>query len=421
VLWDVESGRPVRVFVGHANALFGMGYLAGKAQSDAASGASQPLLVTGSFDRTLRVWYLDTGVTLRVLEGHLAGVPGVAVHTHKQPGATTQVFSASNDGTVRRWEIAPLPRRHLVDLPGEAWSAAIGPDGSRVAVGFRDGSLRVYALPEGRLLGEVEHAHDDLIVRLVFDAEGAVLASASRDGSAKLWSIGGDGRLKAQQTFTGHNTLIHAVAFSSDGKTLATASYDGRVGLFKVGSKEEGRFFDAHAPGSNGGAESVAFDTNETRLFSAGYYDKTAPVWDLTTDPPKPIREFKQAQAELLWAALSPDDRLVATVGRDQVVDIYKTDDGQLIHRLVGHEQAVYRANFSPDGRQLATVSSDATVRLWDLDTGAQLFALRLSADRSPPVPARDFDFRCTPNGCWVAVPLTRGKLALYDLGPYAE
>jgi WD40 repeat protein len=141
----------------------------------------------------------------------------------------------------------------------------------------------------------------------------------------------------------------------------------------------------------------------------------------LTTDPPKPIREFKQAQAELLWAALSPDDRLVATVGRDQVVDIYKTDDGQLIHRLVGHEQAVYRANFSPDGRQLATVSSDATVRLWDLDTGAQLFALRLPADRSPPVPGRDFDFRCTPNGCWVAVPLTRGKLALYDLGPYAE
>ena len=35
----------------------------------------------------------------------------------------------------------------------------------------------------------------------------------------------------------------------------------------------------------------------------------------------------------------------------------------------------------------------------------------------APPVPLWDFDFRCTPTGCWIAVPLTRGKLALYEFG----
>jgi WD40 repeat protein len=77
--------------------------------------------------------------------------------------------------------------------------------------------------------------------------------------------------------------------------------------------------------------------------------------------------------------------------------------------------------DLQPRGPAAARVAWDATVRLWDVDTGEQLFALRLPGDRASPEPHYDFDFRCTPTGCWLAVPLTRGKLALYDLGPYAE
>src|SRR5437870_6218640 len=99
--------------------------------------------------------------------------------------------------------------------------------------------------------------------------------------------------------------------------------------------------------------------------LSVGYYDKTARLWDLTTNPPTQIQAFPKAQNELLWATLSPDGQAMASVGRAQVVEVYSTHDAQLLHRLVGHEDTIYRAIFSPDGHQLATVSSDATLRLW--------------------------------------------------------
>jgi WD40 repeat protein len=355
---------------------------------------------------------MDSGVPLRVLEGHSAGVLKIAVHTFRGTGQATQVFSASNDGTVRRWDIAPLPYQQVVDLPGPANSAAIAPDGTSVAVGFASGALRLYALPEMRVVGEQEKAHSDEVERLSFNADGTLLASASFDKTAKLWAVAPDKTLTARQTFSGHTAAVHGLAFSPDGTLLATASDDGRVGLFTIGTVEK-RFIDAH----EGDVASVAFDPSGTRLLSAGYDDKTVRLWDLTTHLPTQIQAFPKAQGNLLWATLSPDGQAMASVGRDPVVQVYSTHDAQLRHRLVGHEQTVFRAIFSPDGHQLATVSADATLRLWDLDTGGELFSLRLPTHRAPPEPLWDFDFRCTPKGCWIAVPLTRGKLALYEFG----
>jgi len=79
-----------------------------------------------------------------------------------------QVFSAGNDGLVHRWDVT-LPRRHMVDLPNEPGSAAIAPQGNSVAVGFADGALRLYSLPDARLLSEAEKsAHKQITTTRVY-------------------------------------------------------------------------------------------------------------------------------------------------------------------------------------------------------------------------------------------------------------
>jgi hypothetical protein len=64
----------------------------------------------------------------------------------------------------------------------------------------------------------------------------------------------------------------------------------------------------------------------------------------------------------------------------------------------------------------MVTVSGDATVRFWDLSNDRELFKLNLPTSSAEGSPLWDFDFRCIGQNCWIAVPLTQGKLVLYQL-----
>lgn len=399
ILWDAATGHSLRHFRGHQNIVFGVTFSADGTQ-----------LLSASRDNTLRLWDVASGVTRRIYQGHTAGLLSVARH-----GNT--LYTAANDPAVRRWSLA-TPDQWVWETGKAALSAAIAPDGRMVAVGLESGALRLYGVPRGQVLGGDDHAHTGPVSRIAFSADGTQLATCSDDHTAKLWLAEGAGnsvKLIVVRTFEGHTDAVHAVALSPDGRTLATAGYDGKVGLFDVASGK-GHLFEAH----EGNVASIAFSPEGDRLLSAGTLDFRLRLWDLA-DPTGPPRELAQAEDELLWAALRPDGREVAAVGRETVIalhDLAPTPGAP--RRLVGHEQAVYRAVYSPDGRQLATVSSDMTVRLWDLESQRLLFTLRLPAEFQTG-PLWDFDFRCTAAGeCWIAVPLTVGRLVLYRL-PYKE
>ena len=397
ILWDVESGRGLRRLKGHQNMIFGLQFL------------NKDLLASASSDNTIRLWDVETGVTRQILQGHTAAVAGLASYTQAEE---TLLYSNSNDGTVKQWR-GDLPGQWLVDLSSESSAAAISPNGEVVAIAYASGNLELYRLEDKTLLYKAEAAHSSDVNRLAFNSDGTMLASAGGN-NAKLWEVTSD-QLKEKQTFSGHEQMIYAITFSPDNTQLATASYDGQIGLFNLNSDEK-ILFKAHKSGSSGGTQSVSFSPDGKQLFSTGYYDQQLKLWDLTTQSPT-ATTLVTANDALLWASFSPDGTQLASVGRGGTVTIYPTQGNSKPLALHGHEQTVYKAIFSPDSRQLATMAADATVRLWDLDTQSELFRLRLPSDRAPPVPAWDFDFRCTPTGCWIAVPLTSGKLALYNLG----
>jgi len=394
IVWDAQSGKAIRHITGHQNFVFGVSFT--------ADGSG---LLSASRDNTLRLWDSASGTLRRIYQGHTAGLWDVALH-----GQT--LYTAADDGTLRRWPLA-TPQQWVWEVGGSPTSIAISPNGTLVAVGMGDGSLQIYQMSSGKLLVDETDAHGrSSINRIAFSGDGRLLASAGMDGKARIWQISGDGTLHALHTLEGHSDVVHAVAFSPDGTRLATASYDGSIGLFDVTSGK-GNIVPAHERA----VDSVVFDGQGKQLLSAGQ-DGRLLLWN-TDDLKQAPREIGRTQDMLLWAALSPDGRQVAAVGRDAVVQLFDTEQAAPPRPLVGHEQTVLRAIYSPDGHQLATVGADMTVRLWDLDSQSQLFSLRLPTEFQSPSPLWDFDFRCTEAGeCWIAVPLTVGRVALYRL-PY--
>ena len=88
-VWDLETGRVLRTLKGHSNTVSCM-----------AVTANGKGLVSGSWDKTLKVWDLETGSPLRTLEGHSASVNSVALTSGGK-----WVVSASKDKTLKVWDL----------------------------------------------------------------------------------------------------------------------------------------------------------------------------------------------------------------------------------------------------------------------------------------------------------------------------
>ncbi|MDY6993639.1 MAG: hypothetical protein SVR94_13690 [Pseudomonadota bacterium] len=176
------------------------------------------------------------------------------------------------------------------------------------------------------------------------------------------------------------------------------------------------------------GADVNSVDFGAKQLLTAG--DDGVRIWTITAQGLDESPQFIVGEKGdiTLWAAFSADGQYFASGSKNKsTVTVYQkvsqagAESFKEFNLLYGHKNSTQRGIFGPCGRQLVTVSSDATLRFWDLSGElagkAELLTLPLPVRAFPPAPLWNFDFQCTPKGCWIAVPLLTGKLVIYELG----
>lgn len=270
------------------------------------------LLASGSSDKTIKLWQLDTGQNLATFRGH------------------------SDDVN----------------------SLAFSPDGQYLASGSLDRTIKLWQVSTGKLLGTFA-GHSDSVLSVSFSPGGQFLASGSWDKTVKVIHLPSG---KLLYTLKGHTAGVRTVAFSPDGKILASGCWDKTINLWKM---ENGQLLET-LTGHLDPVSSLVFCPPGLTLIS-GSEDKTIKIWqfDKKGELTAPTRTLAGHSNWVNTVAINPRSHILASGSRDKTIKLWHLLSGQLLQTLSGESYTVNALIFSPDGQTLVSGSEDKTIKIW--------------------------------------------------------
>ena len=297
---------------------------------------------------------MDSGQSycVRSLEGHSGWINCVAIIPDGSRG-----LSGSDDKTVRLWNLEIGECLHTLEgHTGRVKAVALTPDGDWGLSGGDDKQVRVWDLKTGKNLHILE-GHESVVTSLAVSADGWLALSGSEDKTIKLWNLKSG---NCVHTLHGHTSKVCAVALSPDATIGLSGSNDKTL-----------RFWDLVAgqciettEKSVSCIQSVALTVDGRRgLYSTK--DGTLCLWN---------REDKVYQYKLEKylnsvesVALTADEQWALFVGRDSTLCLWELETGQTVHLTQGQQGHIISLALTPDGQRLLTGNQEKRVQLWEL------------------------------------------------------
>lgn len=297
------------------------------------------------------------------------------------------VASASSRGIIKIWSADGTPIDELNGDQGAISDLTFSSDGKFLASASSDLNYRTIQLWEISISNKDTKNKKEVTFSKTHRLEGhrdevnsisfrpgdvnsnledeIILASASQDGTVKLWSQKGI----LVKTLEGHKHPVKCVAFSPDGKMIASGDSDGVVIIWSCDRNLLHRI-DKESAGEQIHTKSVTsinFSPDGKILVSSGR-DKLIKFWDMNGEF---IDELYEQEREVLYVTFSLDGRLMASTDIDGNIKLWFeneklwSQESKLL-RALKHEKAVPKVSFSKDGKKLLSCSHDKTIRFWN-------------------------------------------------------
>jgi len=317
-------------------------------------------LISASDDKTIRVWDIQTGKTVRMLRGQIgAGNEGkiyvAALSSDNQWLAVggwmgpTQNYKLEEIGVIRLIHFPTGQIKHLLKGHNDVvYSLNFSTNNKLIISGGYDQTARIWDITSGNILHTLK-GHTARIYAVAFSPDNQFAVTGSFDHTLKLWQIS-DGTL--QSTLKGHESYVSSVVYTPDGQYILSGSYDKTIRMW---DGKTGRFIKVMAS-QNYSADSLSVSLDGTVVLTGhgyGYGHRINNIFSIPSG--KTIAKFEKHESAVLATDISPDGSTAATGGgNDQRICLWNVHTGRETKKLIGNGKTIFSVGFSKDGRSIA-------------------------------------------------------------------
>ena len=267
------------------------------------------------------------------LEGRLVGLSDRIQSLVFTPDGKTLVAGGGTParfGELQFWELASGKLKRSVTVCKDTlFGVSLSPDGSRVAFGCSDSTVRIHEVSSGKELLKTNH-HENWVLGTRFGMDGKRIVSVGRDFAAKLMHA------ESGAFIENLNKLRKELA--------AVTRHPSRDRVVV------------------GGEERIPY-----------YYRMDRPKKIFAGQEGTLIRAFERQSGEIFALEFSADGRKLAVAGAGAEAPIYDAESGERLAACTGHEAGIYTLAFHPGGRELATAGFEGRVRIHEVTSGKLL------------------------------------------------
>ena len=353
-LWDVQTGGVVKTFHGHTRVVCSVSI-----SPDCTTIAS------GSLDNTIHLWHIQIGERFCIINGHDTRVNSI----NFSPTNPQLLISASQDHTVRQWDVNGCQIGPSYEGNGVAFSI----DGT-LFVSWRGRVTRVQNSNSGAVVAELQVSSDDFEC-CCFSPNGKFVAG-SAGCTIYIWDItGSDPHLV--ETLIGHTLRITSLTFPS---SLVSASYDRTVKFWKIGtqSMDPAAADTISTPSTPSSILSVSLQARDGIAISSDSA-RVVKIWDILTGLCK--ASFQSPAEPYTWKdAKLIEGRLIVVWYMGNKIHIWDAVKGEFFQMVDPPGSGLSGLRISDDGSKVFCLIG-RSIQTWSMWTGEVVGRVELGDD----------------------------------------
>ncbi|CAH9132580.1 unnamed protein product [Cuscuta epithymum] len=337
--------------------------------TDLAVSSNNALVASSSNDYTIRAWRLPDGMPISVLRGHTGAVTAIAFSP--RPSSVYQLLSSSDDGTCRVWDARYSQCTPRVYLPRQTdVISGINGVSRSTNISLSTNSLELHQ-----------------ILCCAYNATGTVFVTGSSDRHARVWGAPKPNVDEPDQPsheidiLSGHEQDVNYVQFS--GCTVATPRCSTPDVLVEDNIPKFRNSWFSHdniVTCSRDGSAIIWIPKSRKSPVKAGRWAKAyhlkVPPPPMPPQPPRggPRQRLLPTPRGVNMIVWSLDNRFVLAAIMDCRICVWNASDGSLVHSLTGHTQSTYVLDVHPFNPRIAmSAGYDGQTILWDIWEGTPI------------------------------------------------